>query len=350
MAQTLAELKAENAKAEEEAASQPQAEAEETEVIEDELEQDKSEEVAEPVDDESSDDESEDQAKADIALEEWMQSDEPESQAEKKFTDSDIGAAKAKLRAKLESKHNGELDKLKEKIAKLESGQTQAPVQPTIKAKPKRSDYDNADDPDEAFFEALTDWKVEQVEAKREAQQATENTQAQQQAQLKQVEAAVDQHYERALKLSQKSNISPEAYQATQLKVRQEIESIFPKAGDHTTDVLIANLGEGSEKVFYNLGVNQARLDTLKQKLTTDKSGLSAAVYLGKLAAELNAPQKKRTNAPKPAARLSGDAVNAGKFGVVKKKYDKAIAAGDTNKAFKLRSEARKGGADTANW
>ena len=115
-------------------------------------------------------------------------------------------------------------------------------------------------------------------------------------------------------------------------------------------DGLIANLGEGSEKVFYSLGVNGAKRDKLTSLLTTDPSGIKAAMYLGTLKAELNAPNRKTTNAPAPAPNLQGDGATKDPHKQLKKDYDKASAAGDAQGAFNARMAAKKAGANIKTW
>jgi len=278
-------------------------------------------------------------------VESWMEGDEPESQADKKFTDGDIGAAKAKLRAKLERKHDSETETLKAEIERLKQGKVS-----TVLTRPKREAFDNSDDPDMAFSEALMDWKLEQNAAKT----ATKTTQAEatqrQQQYQESVSQATDQHYERAVKLAKDSGISSEAYQASDRAVRQAIDSVYPSGGDAITDDLISKLGEGSEKVFYSLGVNSTKRAKLVQLLNEDRTGGKACMYLGRLSSELSAPSKRKTNAPKPAAQLKGDAQSSSKSDASRKKYDKLMDKGDVQKAFTMRRAAKKSGTNTNSW
>ena len=337
MAQTLEELKAENAAAEVEVKTPPQEVETEIEVVAAEVKAEESGEVVEPNEDETEKTE----------VEDWMQSDEPESQADKKYSGEDIGNAKAKLRSKLDKKHNTETDELKAEIERLKNGRVDAKGL----NRPKRDDFNDAEDPDEAYIEAFTDWKLEQSQAKA----ATKTKQGDQLKKAEEFKAnvtkGVDQHYERAVELSENSGISPELYQSADLKVRQAVESVFPDAGDVITDTLITNLGKGSEKVFYNLGVNTAKRDEFKKLLSEDSSGMKAAMYLGTLKAELSAPNRRTTNAPSPAANISGDA-QAGNdpFKADKKAYDNATKNGDTQAAFTARMKAKKAGAKVSNW
>ena len=333
--QSLAELKAENAAAEAEPETIPQVVEEEAVVEAVDIEPEEKAEVAEPDAEET----------GDIETEDWMKSDG--ENVDKKYSGEDIGNAKAKLRAKLEKKHNTELEDLKAENDRLKNGRVDA----KSLNRPKREDYYDTDDPDDAFAEALVDWKLETNQA------ATATTAKQNETKIKanefhtRVAKGVDQHYERAVKLSEDSGISAELYQSSDLAVRQAVESVFPNAGDTITDTLIANLGEGSEKVLYSLGINTARRNKFKELLSSDTSGMQAAMYLGSLKSELNAPGKRKTNAPAPAGHANGDA-NASNdpHKAHKKSYDAANKSGDTQAAFTAKMAAKKAGANVKLW
>jgi len=166
----------------------------------------------------------------------------------------------------------------------------------------------------------------------------------------------VDKHYERAVKLSEESGITAEMYQNADFRLRSMVESVFNPdrsndgAGDAIVDALIANLGDGSEKVMYNLGVNSSRLQELKTRFENDRSGVSASIYIGQLNAELSAPKKRKTNSPKPAPNVKGDKHEKAQTKAYKKAYDDADKKGDTQARFNARREARKAGVDTSNW
>jgi len=343
MAMTLEELKAENAKAEEAAETQTEiTEEEETEELSEETETEE-EGNTEEESEENTEEEAEEEPDED---EEWKQGDSHESQDGKKFTDGDIGKAKAKLRAKLEKRHQEDVDKLKQELEELRS----VAQKPAALAKPKPEDFDSEDDPDAAYQEALVDWKVKTLRAEEDAKTQAAQAKQKQSEYAKKVEAAVDQHYERAVKLAEKSGISAELYQGADLKVRQTIDSLYPEAGDSITDALIANLGEGSEKVIYNLGVNSKRLAELKSRLTDDPTGISAATYLGMLNAELTAPTKRKTRAPAPAPALNGDSNSSSGIKALKRQYDEAHKKGNMQSAFDAKRKAKAAGADTKDW
>jgi hypothetical protein len=332
----LAQLKAENAAREAELAASPQDDVEEL----DDAVTDEQDATGQDADQ----DQDAEGAKADA--EDWMKGDEPESQgAGKKFTDGDIGAAKSKLRAKLEAKHQTELDELR---AKLEAAQKQQVPQAT--ARPTREQFYDQDDPDDAYAEALMDWKMGATAAQQQVSRTQYEQQRKQLEHKQATDQAVDQHYERAVKLAAASGIEPEVYQSADHRVRSAIEGLFPNGGDAVTDSLISAIGEGSERVMFNLGVNSARLSELKTLLASDPSGIKASMFLGRLSAELNAPAKRKSNAPAPAAQVKGDAATTESGRAIHKKYQDAHKAGKVGEAFSLKRQAKASGVNTLTW
>ena len=340
MDQTLEELRAENAAAEAAANPAPQADKPEAEEVAAD-DQQASGDLAEG-------EEGEEGQQAEP--ESWMKGDDQESQvAEKKFTDKDIGAAKAKLRAKFDrekSEHQSELEKLR---AQLEEARRNT-VAPPQSAKPKREDFYDRDDPDEAFAEALTDWKLSDRLAKQHNETQQYEFQRKQLETQQSIESGVDQHYERAATLAAASGISPELYQSADHRVRSAIDGIFPGGGEQVTNALIASLGEGSEKVFYNLGVSPKRLAELTAKLAADPSGLQASIYLGRLSAELTAPLRKKSNTPAPATTVQGDANTTDIGKNLQKRYAEAHKRGDSQAAFDIRREAKGKNINVKSW
>lgn len=338
MEKTLEELRAENAAAEAEAAQAPQPGATD---VDDEAATGQSD----------ADDHAEDQGEEEnqqAEPESWMQSDDQESHgAGKKFTDKDIGAAKANLRAKLEKQHQSELDALRQQLEELRS----KTVVPQVSAKPKREDFYDRDDPDEAYVEALADWKVKDNLAQQHAGNQQYEAQRKQLEAQQKISSSVDQHYERAAVLAAASGISPELYQSADHRVRSAVEGVFPGGGGEVvTNALIASLGEGSEKVFYKLGVSQAHLKELTTKLAEDPSGIQASIYLGRLSAELTAPARKTSNAPAPATTVKGDASTTDAGKALHRKYLEAHKRGDNQAAFNIRREAKQSNINVNSW
>ena len=340
--QTLDELKAENAKAEEEAATKPQTVEVKTEVEAAEV---KTEVVAE---DSGTQPDAETEAGETVKteVESWMTSDESTDagKTENAIWKASRESYKAKL-GRVNEKHDDEIARLTAENAQLKNG-----AAPKQLNRPKREDFDEHEDPEDAYIDALTDFKIEQKSAKQAAKTTEASTTQKQQALQQDIDNNVDQHYERAVKLSEESGITAEVYQSADKTIRMAIDAVRPGAGDIIADGLIAKLGKGSEKVFFSLGVNSAKRDKLTTLLISDPSGIEAAIYLGTLKAELSAPQRRTTNAPSPATILEGDGASTDPHKSLKKGYDKATANGDVQAAFTARMDAKKAGANVSNW
>ena len=342
--QTQEELKAENAAAE--AAAQepeptaPQAVEENLEAVEDVAAESIESAVEEP---ESADDGEGETGGED--LEAWQKTGEVSN--DKKFTDSDIGAAKKKLRSKLGREHASETDKLLERIKTLEAGS--APQQqrnaPAL-VRPRMDDYDD----DEGYETAMDSYYDAKLEAKLVSRDERNMGQTRQREAKTAREKAVDKQYELAADLIKDSGISEAVYHDSDAKVREAMESIRPGYGEEITNYLINALGPGSEKVLFFVGRNDKEREILKSKLISDPGGGSALAYLGQKLNQLNSPQKRRSTAPKPATQINGDAGGTSSHAKLKSDYAKADKAGNTQARFDARRAAKKAGADVSNW
>lgn len=355
MAETLSlsELKAQNAAAEEETQVesvediQEEAQAEQTEV--------ENEVVADSVE-ESPDDEGEGKAE----LESWQLSGDtetPESESKGGFVPNHEAAKRRKkaqaLKGELKAK-DSELEELRKQVEALKAGNAPQAEQQVKLTRPTREQFDFDDDAYDAALEKYYDDKLEQ---KLASHTTNTNQQAQQQAQQQRaIEAqqkSLNSHYERAAKLVEDGKVTEESYRNADSIVRQSLESMFPEQGDTMTNALIStlnSLGDGSEKVMYQLGVNPAKMQELQNKLATDPSGLSASAFLGQLQSQINTPSKRRSQAPKPAAAATGESGSTGKAGTLKKQYDKLGESGDIQGRITLKRQAKRDGIDVSNW
>ena len=275
-------------------------------------------------------------------LPDWMQTDA--QMPVKKYL-----GIKKRLKGQLTAKSD-EIESLKNKIKEMESSHAETPKQ--IGVRPKKSDYYSADDPDDSYIDALTDWKLGQAARmyEKQSQDAQQNHTLVQAHQS--ITKSVDEHYERASQLLSETGIGEDVYQAADAAVRHAIDEAMPGSGDIVTDQILSRLGAGSEKIMYFLGQNTAAINTLKKALSSDQSGLSASMYLGELKAKILTPKKRQSAAPPPPARLQGDA-NVGKTGDAmryKKEYDTAHKKGDFQSAFNARKSARQLKIDVKDW
>jgi len=329
---SLEELKAANEKLEVETVEETTTETDEIqeETVDEEV--DESGEIVES--------DLEDETKTET--EAWMQEDDESSiDSDKKFTDHDIANAKKKLKAKV-GKQDEEIDSLKAEIEQLKQGKPAEQQAPTVKPLPKLADFDFNE---EQYAQAVATWHDENLSAKLEAKATSQNQTQQQAQQKKEIEVAVDSHYQRAEKLVKESNIEPELYQASDLAVRTAIESVAPGQGDHLTDTIIATLGVGSEKVMYYLGRNKAALEKVKSLGLTSTPGLM--VYLGELKAKVSAPKSRVSKAPAPGTQIKGDANESTSETGFKKKYNKAKSV---QEKLDIKFAAKKAKIDTRSW
>ena len=338
MAQSLEELRAENA--------EPEEEVEQiTEPVLNEALEDASEEEAEEAEEAAASDTGETE---EPELEAWQLTEEQTSEDNESFSSSDIGKVRRKFKAKLtaEKDENAELRAQLEALTAQVNGTAQpaAPAQATVGARPtlESMDYD-----EDAYNKAMDDWYDAKVDARVSAATHTQvKTQAQTNAENA-VAKSLDAHYDRASTLAQESNISAEVYQAADLKVREAFESVMPGQGDVVTNQVISSMGEGSEKVMYFLGRNPQARAKLTEILSSDPGGIKAALYLGKLQAEVGSPQKRKSNAPKPAKKLDTGDNSVDPGAALRKQYEKA----DTVQAcMDIKFKARDAGINTKKW
>lgn len=339
MGQTLEDLKRENAAAEAEQAQAPQAVVETDEADEGTAEEPEGQQLAE------ADGEEGEKAK----LESWQITDEQTSgENGKLFTSSDIKAAKSKLKSKLKGK-DSEIEELKDQIQSLKHAQApQSAPAGKLPPRPKRADFDYDDD---AYDAAVDAWNDAKMESKLNGFVQTSEQQNYQKQAATDRNNAVDSHYKRAETLTRDMQISEEAYQGADLRVRTAIEQIRPGQGEAVTDFLISNIGEGSEKVMYYLGVNANALNELQNALATDTSGIKASMYLGRLVGEKVSPKKRVSRAPAPAHQLSGDAQPPpANEKTLKKAYEQAVKSNDMQGRITARRAAKKAGVDVTSW
>ena len=325
---------------EEESQEEPVEEQEEAAGAEEESEEQESEGSAESEEQEKPKESEESEEVEESTA--WMESDLEEDDAPA-ISDTEAGKIRRKYKAQA-TKAKDEAQVLREENTRLKAQQG-APAAPQTPGEPKRDAFES----DLLYLEARQDWKSEINEVKQQTAFAARNTKAAQDADAVAVGESVDNHYLRAEKLAGKSNITPEAYQAADQRVRNAIEVKFPGAGDLVIDKLIQKLGAGSERVFYHLGVNKVRLSKFVTSFGEDE-GLSAAMFLATLNAELKAPAKRTSSAPAPGEDVRGDTHIKPGDKKAEEAYKKAVKSGETQKSWDLRRKAKKAGVDTKGW
>lgn len=287
-------------------------------------------------DEEGGEPDSEEGEKAEV--EDWLKGDDHESQAEKKYSGTDIGNAKAKLKTKLTKRHESELDVLRAEIDELKTSRSKPSAEPVKLQRPKREDFYDADDPEDAFDKATTDYVIATTRADHAATAATGEAQRAQQQVEQTLRQGEDNHYDRAAELIVKSGISADKYQAADTAFKQAIEDVIPEAGDNVAAMFVGMLGEGSEKVVFNIGINQDKRDKFQSLLRSDPTGMKAGMYLATVNTELSSPAKRKTAAPKPAPNVKSDA----NMSTMDKQLSKAEKSGDVQLQIELRAKMRK--------
>lgn len=303
----------------------------EQEVVDEEITENA--EIAEGEELQTDDSEATDSEGEEQEVEPWMLEDDGDNEKPVKFL-----KAKKRLKGEVEAK-NKEVEQLRAEIESLK--QKPAP-QPTGDLKrPDELDFETTED----YHRALDEYHDKRYELK---QQTVQQTQAQREVEME-VAEAVDRHYDRAEKLIEEHGLKSENYKDADTRVRSAIEAIAPRIGDKVVDQFIKSMGDGSEKVMYHLGRNKTALSELQSILQTDKSGIQAAVYLGKKLEQLTNPTRRKTRAPSPAPQAKGDS-GGQTADAIKRKYDAAHKKNDGATAFKLKREAKKAGVDTSKW
>jgi len=283
-------------------------------------------------------------------IEAWMEEEE-----EQDSSDVPLGAhikMKNKLKGRLadqKAESDTEIDKLRAEIEALKAGKVATP-QATPTARPKRprsSDFDT----DEAYEAALDVYEDSLLQTHFERAEQTKTIQTTQQQAQEALTKSVDDHYTRAAKLQESKGIDPTIFARADNTVRSAIEAIRPGQGDLLTDQLIEALGDGSEMVMYNLGVNASRRGELISALVSDPKGIKAVAYLAGLKSDLTRnTTQRRSAAKKPASEVDGDIPPNAKAGALKRKYDAAHKKGGGQEAYNIKKEAKKMNVDTSSW
>lgn len=251
---------------------------------------------------------------------------------------------KKKLKGRLTDAEE-ENRRLREENERLKNGGTQ-PQKLTKPIRPKRADFDT----DDEYNEAVEVYDDKMATLRYHTVRETERVANDRKQFKKSIDDAVDAHYDRAVKLTEVTGITPEVFKKTDENLRQEIELISPGRGDIIADQMIAILGEGSEKVMYYLGRNKNALATVKTLLVEDPNGLKLATYIGEQKARLLNTTKRRSSATKPGSRVQGDKVTNSEGKAVFKKYQKAMKAGNYQAAFDLKRKAKGLKLNTKEW
>lgn len=276
----------------------------------------------------------------------WFE-EEPDGDAEGKVVplQSHINT-RNKLKGKIADVEDENAD-LKRQLEELQNGSPK-PSAVDVGEKPKREQFLEEEDPEEAYLDAVLEWRETKTLKESQAGQ-----QRQQQLKVQQeVSDSVNDHYKRAEDLVKTAGIDESVYVSADKAFRESIEAVLPKRGDAVTDALIHQIGEGSEKIIVYVGRNQERMGKLQQALQADPTGIKATMLIGEWKGEINAPAKRKTNAPEPAPGPGGQqpSTSAAEVKRLKKAYDQAHKNKDAQKAYNAKKKAKAAGVDVTNW
>lgn len=170
---------------------------------------------------------------------------------------------------------------------------------------------------DESTFQAkMAEWNQQSLEQKMQEIEQRRITQQRQTILQNQLEADVQQHYQRVEGLG----IDADDFIAAERAVRDTF-------GDLAVDQMISAIGDGSERVVCHLGLSLEEREKVARMIEQDPSGFKAIGYLGRLADKLaTAPaQKKISQAPAADRPLTGSNVSGAGSAVLKQlaKLDK---------------------------
>jgi len=302
----------------------------------------------------------------------WLQDEEPDSSEDgdddgDDDDDDDAGGKsggvpvdkhikiKQKLKGKL-SEEKEENEKLKARIAELETAKKEPAARTLEKPKrPKRSEFDSDDDYDEAmeeYDEKLISF-IPQAAASRAEQEEHKK------AQVQEVKDAAEAHLDRAAKLIEKHGIDPDTYKSAQDNVKKIITAILPKtvpadkrnqAGEYVFNQFISMVGEGSEKTIFYIGKNKSASNEFERLMRSDPTGLKAAFYLGSVNTDIAGKKNLTSRASKPTSKLKGGGQLPANEASLKKQYQAAHKAQDGQKSYNLKQKAKKAGIDVSAW
>lgn len=107
---------------------------------------------------------------------------------------------------------------------------------------------------------------------------------------------------------------------------------------------LLDSVGDGSERVAYYIGTNEAAMSQVKGMLKEDPNGLKAIAHMTRLAEKLKPKHSKQiSKAPEPDQPLKGDQISGTSAKKLQDLWDKAKTTEDM---MKIRKRARELGVD----
>ena len=233
-----------------------------------------------------------------------------------------------------------EVDKLKAELAKVQNG-GQEPVKP--QRREFMTKYPDLWDPGiDGDREKLTR-AVNQYLHDQRTMQAQQYQQHQQKVQAEQqrrdaFQKMQDDTAERLAKFASENKVSAEKAGDALVTATDAIDTAYGQPG--AMQLLLNNIGEGSEKVAYLLGTNEGARNRVVKALKDDPSGMRAVVLMTEFKTKIRS--KTISKAPEPDEALSGDGTGSSAVAnALQARYDKAT---DFDELRQIRKEAQAAG------
>ena len=279
-------------------------------------------------------------------VEAWQATDEDGEDGKEQKRGPSYSGLRKKLKAKI-STRDDEISSLRAEVEQMRQARQQPAARPMQPQMPRPPTLEDVGFDEGKLAQAQGQYQAALIEQQVQAQMQQQQAQYAQQQARQQASQAVDGHYDRAAKLVGEGLVSEDVYHAADQVVRESIESAMPGQGAQVTDFLLGQLGEGSEKLVVHLGRNQGPRAELQRLLQQDPNGISAAMYLGKLQAQVTNPARRVSNAPRPGAKSNGDARSTSGSAHLKA-YKKA--RGDPQARLNAKWAAKDAGVDVSGW
>lgn len=246
----------------------------------------------------------EDEASEDFELE---LDGEPETGQQKPSPEDALVYKLTKQKAKARE-YKSEIDELREELKALREGrqsQPQAqsrPQQPAHQYPPVPVLYEDGIDTKEQYTQAYQRWMAECKAVDERNSQAD-----QQKSEYKrQMEEMTHNLAKRLGKFATEHKIKDERVISAAERATSEIDGATKIEG--SLAYLLDSVGDGSERVAYYIGTNDAAMSTVKELLQKDNSGLKAIAHMTRLAEKLKPKHSSRTSkAPAPDRPIKGD-------------------------------------------
>lgn len=267
---------------------------------------------------------------------------EPEPQQQKPSAEEALihKLTKERKKAKVVKDEN---DSLRQEIAELKAlvkGVQPAPVPVSHAGQPKFPDlYDAGIDGDRSKYNDAVAKYLADLNQYNSRHSEADNAQAKHK---QRVEDLTKNLAIRAAKFATDNKVNVDRVASALERATDEIDGHVNIPG--ALAYLLDSVGDGSERVAYYIGTNEAAMSQIKGMLKDDPNGLKAIAHMTRLAEKLKPKHSKQiSKAPEPDKPLKGDHISGTS---AKKLQDLWNKAETTEDMMKIRKRARELGVD----